>query len=76
MGQGQVTDADAPNTVVGQDPPTTCGTCGGKGTVNRKVWEDPPKYPGVHPSVLAGVPAQRTIKQFKCPDCTVSRDAE
>jgi hypothetical protein len=46
-----------------------CSTCNDTGVVNRKVWEDLPTISGVHPAILAGTPAQRTIKQFPCPAC-------
>ena len=46
-----------------------CPTCNGSGVVNKKVWEDVSNIPGIHPAILAGTPAQRTIKQFPCPDC-------
>jgi DnaJ-class molecular chaperone len=48
-----------------------CPTCNGSGVVNKKVWEDVRAVPGVHLAILSGTPAQRTIKQFPCPDCNL-----
>lgn len=50
-----------------EKPP--CKTCDGKGEVPKKVWQELPNIPGIHPAILAGTQAQRTIKYFKCPDC-------
>lgn len=55
---------------------TICKTCNDTKRVNRKVWENMPNYKGVHPSVLAGVPAQRTIIQVPCPDCVKGKSPE
>jgi hypothetical protein len=55
-----------------------CPECKDTGVINRKVWDDIPESirkdvaaGRIHPAAAAGMPAQRTIKQYPCPrGCT------
>ena len=49
----------------------TCATCKGTGLVPKKVWESTPVMVGIHPAILAGTSAQRTVRYFPCTECWV-----
>ena len=49
-----------------------CPKCGGTGVVFKKAWTQGPHIEGVHPAILAGRPAYRTIVEVPCDEPTCS----